>query len=179
MKVLLLVSLLLSACQTMPNACSCAKDGSSCQSSLAGCSCPQANQPKNEYGKQMPTYEYKCNDCGNHFDVIKSMKDYDNPAECQACHETNTSRLISNTSFYGAGGWDSVSFNPGLGCITKNTKHAEKIARERNLIPVGNENCDKISASQDKKLDDNISEITKPGYDAIEHGVKEHYLRNR
>jgi len=125
----------------------------------------------------MPTYEWHCNDCSSNFELIRSMQEYSLPASCDACHSYNTTRLISRTSFYGAGDWDKASFNPGLGCIVKNSKHRAQIAKERGLIEVGNEDCDKISNSQDAKLESNIDQAMKPVYDSVEHGIKEHYLR--
>jgi putative FmdB family regulatory protein len=127
----------------------------------------------------MPIYDWECQDCKASFEVIRSYQEYNLPAICNACQSSNTIRLISQTSFYGAGGWDSVSYNPGLGCITKNTKHAEQIARQRNLIPIGSEDLERTIASQEAKEAAKIEEITKPAYDALEHGIKTEYLAKR
>ncbi|MFA6929897.1 MAG: FmdB family zinc ribbon protein [Lentisphaeria bacterium] len=40
----------------------------------------------------MPTYEYKCNACGNHFDVFQKMTDA-RLTECPKCHGS-VQRLI-------------------------------------------------------------------------------------
>jgi hypothetical protein len=34
-------------------------------------------------------------------------------------------------------------FNHGLGCVTKNNRHASQIAKDRGMIEVGNENMSK------------------------------------
>lgn len=53
----------------------------------------------------MPTYEYKCNDCGKDFEVFKSIKDESLPV-CPECNSNNVSRLISSTNFILKGsGW--------------------------------------------------------------------------
>lgn len=42
----------------------------------------------------MPTYEYKCENCGYQFDIIQSMKD--TPlTECPECHKNKLKKLIS------------------------------------------------------------------------------------
>lgn len=127
----------------------------------------------------MPVYEWECQDCKKSFDLIRSFQEYNLPASCDACQSFNTIRLISRFSFYGASGWDSASFNPGLGCITKNTKHAEQIAKERGLIPLGNESCEKTISSQERRAEAILEETSKPAYDALEHGIKEQYLAKR
>lgn len=127
----------------------------------------------------MPIYDWQCQDCQKSFEVIRSYQEYSLPALCDACQSSNTIRLISRTHFYGANTWDQASYNTGLGCITKNTKHAEQIARERGLIPIGNESCEKTMASQETKAAAIIDEKTKPAYDALTHGIKTEYLGKR
>lgn len=43
----------------------------------------------------MPLYEYSCQLCGQQFEILRSMKDADNPIECQKCYSTQTKRKIS------------------------------------------------------------------------------------
>jgi putative FmdB family regulatory protein len=43
----------------------------------------------------MPTYEYKCQDCGAHFEALRSMKDSDSPITCKECNSANTMRKLS------------------------------------------------------------------------------------
>lgn len=43
----------------------------------------------------MPIYEYICNDCGYHFELLLPMKDADNTPECKSCLNKNVSRLMS------------------------------------------------------------------------------------
>jgi len=50
----------------------------------------------------MPIYEYKCLDCGEKFEALRSMKDSDSPIACQNCASDHTSRTI--TVFYAQSG---------------------------------------------------------------------------
>ena len=43
----------------------------------------------------MPIYEYRCNDCQEHFDALRSMSKADVPIACESCESMNTSRQIS------------------------------------------------------------------------------------
>ena len=43
----------------------------------------------------MPIYEYVCQDCGDKFDVLRSIKDADTPITCQKCTSNATKRAIS------------------------------------------------------------------------------------
>ena len=83
-------------------------------------------------------YPYKCQCCGNHWEVIKSVKDIDLPESCPGCQNVDGRRYISRTHFYGAAVEDA-EYNPGLGCIVKNKKHRAEIAARNNLVEIGNE----------------------------------------
>jgi putative FmdB family regulatory protein len=43
----------------------------------------------------MPVYEYRCKDCGDKFEVLRSIKDADKPISCQYCQGLNTQRALS------------------------------------------------------------------------------------
>ncbi len=43
----------------------------------------------------MPIYEYVCLDCGERFEVLRSMKEADAPFPCQQCESHNISRQLS------------------------------------------------------------------------------------
>jgi putative FmdB family regulatory protein len=43
----------------------------------------------------MPIYEYLCEDCGAHFDILRAMKDSDSPAQCNHCSGEHTTRQLS------------------------------------------------------------------------------------
>jgi putative FmdB family regulatory protein len=43
----------------------------------------------------MPIYEYLCKDCGQEFEVLRSMKEADSPMACKKCNGSHTTRMIS------------------------------------------------------------------------------------
>jgi putative FmdB family regulatory protein len=43
----------------------------------------------------MPIYEYVCLDCGERFELIRSMKEADSPTACESCESEHTSRLLA------------------------------------------------------------------------------------
>ena len=89
-------------------------------------------------------YPYLCAlNCEHEFDVIKSVKDIETEEHCPKCGGI-CERRIAPSNLYAVGEWDYTDFNHGLGCWTKGTKHAEKIAKSRGLEPVGNESVESL-----------------------------------
>ena len=77
----------------------------------------------------MPTYEYRCNACGNTFEVFKSIKDETVP-ECPKCGSNDVTRLISATSFILKGsGWYMTDYgnkhSPSSSKPAEHTKSSE------------------------------------------------------
>jgi len=62
----------------------------------------------------MPLYEYRCKDCGYHFDALRPMKDADNPITCKQCAGDHTERQIS--VFFAQSGGKVVAGGNGGGC---------------------------------------------------------------
>jgi len=58
----------------------------------------------------MPLYEYVCRECGLHFDVLRAMKDADEPLECSYCYSNQTSRCLS--SFFAVSEGKSLGSSP-------------------------------------------------------------------
>lgn len=104
-------------------------------------------------------YPYRC-PCGNEFEVIKHSKIIDRVEVCPNCGHncTKENRYISRTSFYGASDWDSAEYNPGLGCVTRNKLHRDRIAKDRGLIEIGNEDIVKHDIELEKERDRKIDE---------------------
>jgi putative FmdB family regulatory protein len=46
----------------------------------------------------MPIYEYQCQNCGEDFDMLRSLKDDDKDVECPYCHAKQAERQMSLTS---------------------------------------------------------------------------------
>lgn len=46
----------------------------------------------------MPIYEYQCQNCGEEFDMLRSVNDNDRDVECPYCHALRAERQTSLTS---------------------------------------------------------------------------------
>jgi putative FmdB family regulatory protein len=55
----------------------------------------------------MPTYEYKCKDCGEKFDEVKKVEEYETKGVCPKCKSQNTQRVFNFASLFGARSDDS------------------------------------------------------------------------
>jgi putative FmdB family regulatory protein len=62
----------------------------------------------------MPIYEYVCLDCRNRFELVRSMRDADEPIKCQKCESEHTSRMLS--LFNAQSGGRVVAGGNGGGC---------------------------------------------------------------
>jgi putative FmdB family regulatory protein len=62
----------------------------------------------------MPTYEYRCKNCGHEFDVVQSFSD-DSLTECPACHEPTLKKVFGNVgiTFKGSGFYKTDSRSAG------------------------------------------------------------------
>jgi putative FmdB family regulatory protein len=104
----------------------------------------------------IPTYAYRCQDCRQEFDVVKRVADIDQLEECPECcaFVNSASRLIVPVNFNGAADWNTQTFNPALGCYTRNTLHARQIAKSRGLEEVGTEPVEKIHKHFEKQQEE-------------------------
>jgi len=48
---------------------------------------------------KMPIYEYKCNDCGNMFEVLTTSSTEAGKIECSTCKSEKVTKVISAGSF--------------------------------------------------------------------------------
>lgn len=62
----------------------------------------------------MPIYEFKCNKCGSHFEVLASIGG-EKGVSCQKCGSKNIIKLISS---FGIGGGSSKLKSASDGCAT-------------------------------------------------------------
>ena len=114
-------------------------------------------------------YEYKC--CGEVFEVVKRLAEFDRPEDCPKCGEV-ARRIISRTSFYGADDWDKAQYCPGLGQVVKSDKHRRQIAKSKGLEEVGNEDMNKIAKgwdadrrrAEEKRLDEACQDAFNHGF---------------
>jgi putative FmdB family regulatory protein len=62
----------------------------------------------------MPIYEYLCKDCGERFEMVRTMKDADMPIPCKTCHGNRTQRTLS--VFYAQSGSKVIAGGSNGGC---------------------------------------------------------------
>jgi putative FmdB family regulatory protein len=64
----------------------------------------------------MPIYEYVCQDCGERFELVRSMKDADAPIACKECASQHTTRQLS--VFYANSGGRAIATSSAPGCAS-------------------------------------------------------------
>jgi len=64
----------------------------------------------------MPLYEYSCQDCGHHFDLLRCMQEADVSPRCDHCQGSNTKRQLSTFFAHTAGGGETHSAAASGGC---------------------------------------------------------------
>jgi putative FmdB family regulatory protein len=62
----------------------------------------------------MPIYEYICNDCGNRFEILRSIKEADSPILCSRCKSNKTQRTVS--VFYAQNSSRIIAGSGNSGC---------------------------------------------------------------
>ncbi|HLZ42910.1 MAG TPA: zinc ribbon domain-containing protein [Candidatus Sulfotelmatobacter sp.] len=58
----------------------------------------------------MPLYEYRCDDCGKTFEMLRRIKDADEPARCPTCSSMKVERQFSTFAAGGCGTSSSRGF---------------------------------------------------------------------
>jgi len=90
-------------------------------------------------------YPYFCSQCDCETEIEKSLEEIDRVETCECGHPM--ARMISEKiSFKNEKLADNQSFfHPALGCVVNSNSHAQKIARERGLIEIGDEKQDNLT----------------------------------
>ena len=113
-------------------------------------------------------YEFDCS-CGTEWTESRQIADRHEPSKCGGCGVHVQKREIPSRlgGIYGAADWNTQCFNHGLGTGVRNNLHAQKIAKERRLNCVGDDDVDKrgtvMENDRQKKLSYDISDITNLG----------------
>ena len=107
----------------------------------------------------MPIYEYKCSDCGKHFEIFQKISD--KPlTECKECKGT-LSKLISNCAFHLKGnGWYVTDYKKPVDTVNNkiNGKKHEKEEKKAETAPETKTDTKTKSKTEVKK--ENKSETT-------------------
>jgi len=102
-------------------------------------------------------YPHECSGCQKEFEIIKSVKDFERDEFCPDCGAVGIKTIAKRQSFFGATDWDTRHYNPALGMVVRSNKEAQKIARERGMVEIGNENVEKIHRTFDIDREKKIS----------------------
>lgn len=62
----------------------------------------------------MPIYEYICNECGERFEILRSIREADSPVSCKRCDSIKTARAVS--VFYAQSGSRIIAGGKYGGC---------------------------------------------------------------
>ena len=83
-------------------------------------------------------YEYHCKKCDTLFDVAKSVSERDSEERC-TCGEVAGRIPFPRMTYLNQTRVENAEYNPGLGCVTKNSKHRKEIAKRQGLVEIGND----------------------------------------
>lgn len=116
----------------------------------------------------MPTYHYKCPKCGHDQDVVKTVSMLDDLETCENCKFNQLEgkhRILGVVQFYGEKPEEPFYSIP-LGKMVSGKTQMRKLAKERGMIEVGNENVDKLHDASDNqreaKSKERWAEFSKP-----------------
>lgn len=103
--------------------------------------------------------------CGAHWEVVKRVAEIDNPEFCPKCKTHGVRYIAGRQSFYGAEVEDAY-YCPALGTVVKNKNHRKKIAKDRGLEEVGNDdppnNFDSYEKIREQRAKDRYAEFFEP-----------------
>lgn len=68
----------------------------------------------------MPLYEYKCQNCGQCFELLRHFTKADDPVSCPKCGESIVNRLPSLVNAYSAGRSLTQGASNCASCVGKN-----------------------------------------------------------
>jgi putative FmdB family regulatory protein len=101
----------------------------------------------------MPTYVYKCNECGHVFEVRQHFSD-EPLTDCPKCEDGEVRRVINNVSvvFKGSGFYVTDSRNGKNGTLSSNgTTNSSKSAEKTSESPSTSKAENKSSAAETEK----------------------------
>jgi putative FmdB family regulatory protein len=99
-------------------------------------------------------YVYKCDGCDQKFDIVKPVSDFDRQELCPTSGVTMTRQFAPSKIHLGKTAVEDAYFHPAFGQVVKGDSHAQKLAKERGMIEVGNEKPEKHLKPNLKSYDD-------------------------
>lgn len=97
-------------------------------------------------------YEYHCSGCGGSFDVVKPVSEFDKEELCPTSQVTMVRAFAPHKLHLYNTAVGEKEYNYALGTVCT-PGQAKRIAKERGLIEVGNENLFKHQKVKRKEFD--------------------------
>jgi hypothetical protein len=89
-------------------------------------------------------YEYHCPKCDILFDVVKPASAMQDVEHCGKCQMVSDRQFVPSRVWFNGTSVEHAEYNPGLGCIVKNSSHRKEIAKQKGLEEIGNETPEKL-----------------------------------
>lgn len=97
------------------------------------------------------------------FDVIKSYRQMEQPEACSRCNEVAIREFVPSHIHFIGTSVQNTEWNPGLGCLVKNKKHREEIAKRKGVVEIGNETTETIHKYFDKSRAEKLDKAYDEG----------------
>ena len=95
-------------------------------------------------------YPYYCSQCDTECEIIKSLDDIDRVETCECGHKM-ARKISDKIGFKNEKVSENQSFfHPALGCVVNSNSQAQKIARERGLVEVGNDKMESLRPKESR-----------------------------
>lgn len=103
-------------------------------------------------------YEYECTKCQCHFDVVKPVKDIDINEFCEKCGNPAERIFVPSKVYFSGEKVTHAEYNPAFGCVIKNKRHRDDLAKERGMIEIGNDfkSSANLHNTQEAKLNEKL-----------------------
>lgn len=111
-------------------------------------------------------YEYRCGKCRDAFDVIKSVAEMEREERCPHCQVPAVRAFAPRAVYFNGAKVEHPEYNPGLGCIVRNSSHRKEIAKQRGLEEVGSEPVENIH----KKFEQDRAERVERAWTEADRG---------
>ena len=85
------------------------------------------------------TYEYRCESCLKHFDVIKSVQEMEREERCPTCEAVSQRQFVPRSVHFSGTRVQHAEFNPAFGKVVRNKYHRSELAKRHNMVEIGND----------------------------------------
>jgi putative FmdB family regulatory protein len=99
-------------------------------------------------------YVYKCDGCEKNFDIVKSVSDFDREELCPTSGVTMTRQFTPAKIYLGKTSVEDSYYHPAFGQVVSGDSHAQKLAKERGWVEVGNEKVEQHVKPPESSYDD-------------------------